>query len=201
MSNLTNFRSDYMNKPRFWNHPLGMWFGKFRNFMLHSFNFVGDNVIKPALRGDGTPLATIALLGAPAGIAVNELKEVIRNDNTELSWTQHYLEGLMSMGLLGLWGDGLNQAITHPKNMADFLIGSVYTDAFDTMNAAAGLLTPTPEEIQNAGKDLLESWGVTKNLSGPVTRALGTENPLSNRGERQQEESRLELGLSPFPSL
>ena len=185
ISNEVNFKSDYMNKPRFWNHPIGKWLGKFRSFVLHSHHFITDNILKPINQGNTMPLA-IFLTAGGAVAPITEIKELLKNDDIERTGLKRYLHSTMQVGTTGLMGEGIRQIMDYPQGAAGFVAGPVLSDAGRLANAVA--TAASTGDVEKLAIDLAKMLGPVPIVAGPITRAAGEDNPLATQQERDNKE-------------
>ena len=185
ISNEVNFKSGYMDKPRWWNTPIGKWFGKFRSFVLHSHHFITDNILKPINEGNTMPLA-IFLTAGGAVAPITEIKELLKNDDIERTGLSRFLHSTASVGTTGMMGEGIRQVMDYPQGAGNFIMGPVFSDAGKVANSV--FVSANEGDIKKLAIDLSKMLGPVPYAAGVVTRATGEDNPLATQQERDRKE-------------
>ena len=142
------------------------------------------------------PLAVFISAGAPLGMGVAQLKEVMYNDDQEHTRLEMWLNGIATIGLLGLMGDIAGQIIEHPRHVVTSLLGPVYADMFKAANTVATGLSEG--DIPGLAVELVEQ-AATPALRAPVgiaTNIAGVDSPIvAERRAKEAKERIKALGL------
>ena len=192
-SDEVNFRNSPDKIPLGWNSPHAKIFTKFKSFAFNHGKFVRDNILKPAYRGNPLPLAVYLNVGAPIGMGVDELRRMLRGDDSELTSTERYLRGLTSVGGLGILMDTLGStaygyaqpiaAVSGPavSDMAKFLHGLYksgeqldYRPVRNTM--VDSLVFPGKKAVMEDLKDDLKQKKLSRQRGGGRSTRKGRES-------------------------
>lgn len=129
-SNTINHTNSIEKLPLSWRGPYARTFLKFKSFAFHQGAFINDHVIRPALKGNIKPLIAYLGVGGGLGMGPDEIRRMIRSDDSKLSGTERYLRGLTSIGGAGLIWDGAITFATNPtaRNTWGFVGGPAVSD-------------------------------------------------------------------------
>jgi hypothetical protein len=147
-SNTVNFTNDVSKLPLFAKSPYARLALKFKSFSFNQGGLIMDHVIHPAAEwmklpaaqkaknvDKLVPLMTYLGVGTPAGMSAHEFRRRIAGDDSDLTWMNRILQGMMHIGGLGI---ALDAAMGFSDNfggkVAGALTGPVGSDAWTMWN-------------------------------------------------------------------
>jgi hypothetical protein len=108
-SDSVNFRNSPGELPILWQHPNAQAFRKFKSFAFNHASFLMDNIVRPLYRkniqGGAGAAAAYAVIGGVTGMGVDEVKRMVKGDDSDLTMTERYVRGVTAAGGLGIWMD------------------------------------------------------------------------------------------------
>jgi soluble cytochrome b562/ribosomal protein S18 len=195
--NKTQFQVDVTELPLAWSTDAGRLITQFKSFQFKAGQFVKDEIVKQAARGNIKPLLIAAILFPAAGFAVMNAKDAIRfGDQREEE--PDILDYLATVGTFGAFTDAFATSGRQPVRGLQQLAGPTLGDAGALWEAASAITNPRKEDPDAADRlrPMAKFLARQVPVAGPSLRNLFNE-PKSELAQKKADTDKKlkELGI------
>ncbi len=175
----TQFLIDPQDLPFFWSSPWGKFSMQLKTFAYKQTQFIKNEILNEATKGNLKPLARFLTAGAAAGELVQDVKSVIKNKERDKKGFDRLVENLSSMGGLGIASD-----IVYNINGTTPKLGMMVAPAsFSSIGEiGAGVL----DLISGEGKKAAKHISPNIPFIGPTLSGLLKEKPGNIQTKRRE---------------
>lgn len=177
-TNLTQFKTRPIDLPPGWSTQTGRLMTQFKSFSYKQSQFIIDNAIKPALKGNVVPLTRYVMLGLVVGEAIADVKAGVRRRERPTNIGERALDNITTVGGIGLYMDAVNAAQRGPEAWMSFIVGPVVGDVSKLAGGIGLASQGKPKTLVNLGLSSIPIVGQTiKNTVNPPTGAYKARTP------------------------
>ena len=173
-----NLQKDVVQDPLIMNNPRAQWFFQFKRFGYRQAKLMNDTLKEDIKRGNIMSILRLGLAGYAGGtgvsIAKKYFKEFISGEPTfdtraELPEDlQELVEGISSVGALGMFGDMLSSAVDVAESPTQAMAFMASPPVLSSAEGIMDFFLKLESDAQNYGTDLV------KRMPSRVTTLLGT---------------------------
>lgn len=149
--NLSQFKVRPIDLPVTWNSTLGKVMTQFKSFSYKQGEFVVNEILKPALKGNVAPLSRYLLLGIIVGEGTNDIKAKLTGRERPTDPLERAAENVSSVGGAGYVQSALEALQYGEKGIMEFVAGPTFSDAakmaVNTFDAAKGNPKPLAKQL------------------------------------------------------
>lgn len=130
-SDMTNFTNAPGTMPLAWASPHAKVFRKFKTFAYNQGILFKDRIIKPAMRGNFTPLALWGAAAMGPGVWISDFRGMLLGKTPEERETfmERWFRGMTAIGGVGIFWDVASQTAWNRSAPAEAVMGPFASDA------------------------------------------------------------------------
>jgi hypothetical protein len=194
----TQFKVDPQDLPGWVSSPWGKVVTQFKSFAYNQTAFLKREILDELAKGNVQPLVRFVAIGIPAGMGIQELKNLVRNRPSEEDSTARVVQGYSQAGGFGLAGDlytgffPQNKGYLSPERKAQMaqnaLLGPTFGTATEALTSTNKALSGDSEDLQRFGLRQVPIAGGT--LSNTLLPYKPGGRGGNQRGAKELEEIR-----------